>query len=78
MTHPLARVPFLGPLVDERFLDHRRRASSFAGIVTTILAIVLFEYRFFRYGTWDWALFAIVILFLVLKMSLFFWYRAHR
>lgn len=78
MTHPLARVPFLGPLVDERFLDHRRRASSFAGIVAAILALVLFEYRFWRYGVWDWDLCAVVVVFVVLKMSMFFWYRRNR
>ena len=78
MTHPLARVPILGQFVDERFLDHRRRASSFAGIVTAVLAVMLWEYRFLRYGIWDWDLFAIVMVFLVLKMTLFFWYRAHR
>jgi hypothetical protein len=78
LTHPLARVPFLGPLVDERFLDHRRRASSFAGIVAAILALVLFEYRFWRYGIWDWDLCAVVVVFVVLKMSMFFWYRRNR
>ncbi|HWE87742.1 MAG TPA: hypothetical protein VG267_22555 [Terracidiphilus sp.] len=77
MTHPLARIPFLGPLVDERFLDHRRRASSFAGIVAALVAIALLKYRFFRYGIWDWGLFAVIMVFLVLKMGLFFWYRAH-
>jgi hypothetical protein len=77
VTHPLARIPFLGPLVDERFLDHRRRASSFAGIVAALVAIALLKYRFFRYGIWDWGLFAVIMVFLVLKMGLFFWYRAH-
>ena len=78
MTHPLARVPFLGQFVDERFLDHRRRASSFAGIVAAILALVLFEYRFWRYGVWDWDLCAVVVVFVVLKMTMFFWYRRNR
>ena len=78
MTHPLARVPFLGQFVDERFLDHRRRASSFAGIVAAIVALVLLEYRYFRYGIWDWDLYAVVIVFLLLKYTLFFWYRRNR
>lgn len=75
MTHPLTRVPILGPFVDERFLDHRRRASSFAGIVSAILAILLFEYRFFHDHVWDWYLFTVFMVFLVLKLSLFVWYR---
>ncbi len=77
MTHPLSRVPFLGTLVDERFLEHRRRATSFAGIVSVILAACLLEYRYFRYGAWEWDLFAVVVAFLVMKMSLFAWYRKH-
>jgi hypothetical protein len=75
VTHPLTRVPFLGQFVDERFLEHRRRASSVAGIVAAVLAVVLFEYRFLRYGVWSWELATVVIVFVVIKMGLFFWYR---
>jgi hypothetical protein len=78
LSHPLTRVPFLGQFVDERFLDHRRRASSFAGIVSAILAVVLLDYRFMRYGVWEWDLFTVLVVFLVLKLSMFFWYRSHR
>lgn len=76
MTHPLARLPFLGPFVDERFLDHRRRASSVAGIVSAILALVLFEYRLLRYDIWDWNLFTVGLVFVVLKLGLFLFYRS--
>jgi hypothetical protein len=75
VTHPLARVPFLGQFVDERFLEHRRRASSVAGIITAVLAAVVFEYRYLRYNVLSWDLAAVVFVFAVLKMSLFFWYR---
>jgi len=75
VSHPLTRVPFLGQFVDERFLEHRRRASSVAGITTAVLATVVFEYRLLRYGTFSWDLAAVVVAFAVLKMSLFFWYR---
>lgn len=51
MSHPLTRIPLFGPLVDEHFLDHRRRASSVAGFVTTIVTLALFEYRLIGYGT---------------------------
>ena len=77
MTHPLTRVPFLGQFVDERFLEHRRRSASAAGIITTVLALVVFEYRFLRYGIVSWDLAAVALVFLVIKMSLFFWYRFH-
>lgn len=76
MTHPvLSRVPVLGKFIDERFLDHRRRSTSMAGIFCAILAIVLFEYRLFFDHTWNWDLFALAIAFVVVKMSLFTWYR---
>ena len=76
MTHPLlSRIPVLGKFVDERFLDHRRRSTSVAGIFCAILAIVLFEYRFFFDHIWNWDLFTLAIAFVVVKMSLFTWYR---
>jgi hypothetical protein len=75
VSHPLSRVPFLGQFVDERFLDHRRRASSFAGIVTALLALCVFEYRLLRYHVWSWDLALVAVVFIVLKMSLFAWYR---
>ena len=73
--HFLAKVPILGKFVDERFLDHRRRSSSIAGIVAACLAVVLFEYRFFVDHFWSWDLLAIALTFVVLKMSLFSWFR---
>jgi len=76
VTHPiLSRIPLLGKLVDERFLEHRRRSSSLAGIVSAVLAICLFEYRFFFSHVWDWALFAVAVGFVAIKMTAFTWYR---
>jgi hypothetical protein len=76
MTHPiLSRIPVLGKFVDERFLEHRRRSSSMAGIVTTVLAVLLFDYRLLHDHFWSWDLLAIILTFVVIKMSLFTWYR---
>ena len=76
MTHPvLSRIPILSKFVDERFLDHRRRSTSVAGIAAAILAVLLFEYRFFFDHIWSWDLLAIALTFVVLKMSLFTWFR---
>lgn len=75
MSHPLTRVPFLGQFVDERFLEHRRRASSVAGIITALLAMALFEYRFMRYGVLSWDLAMVGLVFVAIKMGLFLWYR---
>lgn len=73
--HVLSRVPILGKFVDERFLDHRRRSSSIAGIATALLAIALFEFRLFHDNIWDWELLALALVFLIIKLSLFTWYR---
>ncbi len=75
--HILSRVPILGKLVDERFLDHRRRSSSAAGILTALLALVFFELRLLRGHVWDWDLFALVVVFVAVKLSLFTWYRCN-
>jgi hypothetical protein len=75
VSHPLTRVPFLGQFVDERYLEHRRIASSAAGIIAAVLAVVLFEYRYFRYGVLSWDLAAVAVVFVVIKVGLFLWYR---
>lgn len=75
MSHSLARLPLLGQFVDERFLEHRRRASSLAGIVTAVLAMLVFEYRLIRYHIWSWDLAFVALVFVLLKMCLFTWYR---
>lgn len=76
MTHPiLSRIPILNRFVDERFLEHRRRSSSIAGILAAILAVVLFELRFFLDHIWSWDLLAVALTFIVVKMSLFTWFR---
>lgn len=76
MTHPiLSKIPILRKLVDERFLEHRRSSSSVAGIASACLAACLFEYRFFFNHVWSWDLLSIAVVFVVIKMSMFTWYR---
>jgi hypothetical protein len=76
VTHPvLSRIPILGKLVDERFLEHRRRSSSLAGIIGACLAICLWYYRLVFNHFWSWDLFAVAITIVAVKMCLFAWYR---
>jgi hypothetical protein len=76
MKHPiLSRIPFLRQLVDERFLEHRRRASSTAGFVTVFVAYSLFLYRWLVDRELSWDLLAVLLVFAVVKTTLFFWYR---
>jgi hypothetical protein len=73
--HILSKVPILGKFVDERFLEHRRRSTSLAGIAACLVAIVLFDYRVFHDHIWNWDLLAVAISMVVVKMALMLWYR---
>jgi len=74
-AHILSKVPLLGKLVDERFLEHRRRSTSLAGIIACLVAISLFEYRFFVNHIWSWDLLSVALTMVVVKLSLMIWYR---
>jgi protein-S-isoprenylcysteine O-methyltransferase Ste14 len=68
------RVPFLGWMVDERFLNRRLRASSLGGIAAAEVAILLFAYRYFHDHLWRWDLIAVAATFLGVKLAMMAWY----
>ena len=68
-------LPVIGSLIDERFLRHRLRSSSTAGIACAELALIIFFYRFYTRHVWSWDLVAVFMTFLVVKYALFIWYR---
>jgi hypothetical protein len=68
------RIPFLGRAFDERFLDRRRRSTSLGGIIGCIVAVVLFEYRFFVNHRWSWDLLAVALTIVGVKMTMMAWY----
>jgi hypothetical protein len=61
-------------LIDERFLAHRRRSTSTAGIASVLVAWSVFVYRFYVDRIWSWELFAVVVTFVVFKLALMTWY----
>jgi hypothetical protein len=65
----------LPEFVDERFLQHRRRASSNAGIACAVVALLLFAFRFYHDHVVSRDLVAVFASFLIIKYILFFWYR---
>jgi hypothetical protein len=65
----------LPEFVDERFLDHRRRATSVAGVACAILAIGLAFFRWYHDRVVSRDLVAVAATFIVVKYALFFWYR---
>lgn len=73
--HLLSRVPVLGKFVDERFLEHRRRSTSMAGIIGGCLAICLWYYHFVFDHVWNWDLFAVAFTIVGVKVAMMLWYR---
>jgi hypothetical protein len=74
MNNPILSRLF-GSWVDERFLNHRLRSSSLAGIIGGLTAIGLFEYRYFVNHFWSWDLLAVAATFVTVKMAAMAWYR---
>lgn len=65
----------LPAFVDERFLKHRLRATSNAGITCAVVALLLFMYRYYHDHVFRIELLAIGLLFVVVKYSFLLWYR---
>jgi hypothetical protein len=67
-------VSWIKRFVDERFLAHRLRSTSRAGVATALVAGLLFEYRLIVTGVVSWDLFAVTLTFVVIKLGLMLWY----
>lgn len=61
-------------MVDERFLDRRRRSTSLAGIISAVLAVCLFEWRYFVNHVLRWDLLAIALTFVGIKLAVMLFY----
>ncbi len=68
------RLPLIGRVVDERFLNHRLRSTSLAGIIGALVALGLFAYRYYGTGVWSWDLFTVATTFVVVKITVLIWY----
>ena len=67
-------MSILSRVVDERFLTHRRRSTSAAGVIGGALAASLFAYRYYADHVWSWDLLAVSLTVVVVKLSLMTWY----
>jgi hypothetical protein len=67
-------VSILSRIFDERFLVHRLRSTSTAGITVAAGSLVLFEYRFVVDHVLDWDLLGVGCAFVVVKLLLMVWY----
>ncbi|HUH61686.1 MAG TPA: hypothetical protein VLZ50_01765 [Terracidiphilus sp.] len=68
-------LSILGRMVDERFLNHRLRSTSLAGIVGGVLASLLFAYRVWFSHVWSWDLLAVALTIVGVKLSAMVWFR---
>jgi hypothetical protein len=66
-------MSFLSRVLDERFLAHRRRSTSIAGIAGGLVALGLFAWRFYAQHVWSWDLFAVVATIVVVKVAVMAW-----
>ena len=70
-------MPEIGNAIDERFLVHRLRSTSVAGVTGGVVAMALFAYRYYTHRVWSWDLLAVGLTMAVVKWSLMLWYRFH-
>ena len=68
-------VPIVGRVIDERFLTHRLRSTSVAGVTGGVLAIGLFAYRYYIDDIWSWDLLAVGVTIVVVKLAVMIWYH---
>jgi uncharacterized membrane protein YhhN len=70
----LRKVPIIGKLVDERFMNHRLRAQRAAGLAGFIVADLLFGYRYFVNHVRSWDLLTVVLTVAGIYFVLIAWY----
>ena len=65
----------LPSFVDERFLTHRLRSTSRAGMAAALAAGGLFLYRHFHDHVWNYDLLAVLLTMVLVKFAVLAWYR---
>lgn len=66
---------FFRQVLDERLREHRRRSTAIAGIVSCLLAVLLFEYFLIFEGNWRWDLLSIGLAFVAVKLGMRLYYH---
>ena len=65
----------LGINIDERFLDHRRRSTSFAAMAGALVSGGVFEYRLIREHHIAWELLSVLLAMIVVKFCAMAWFH---
>ncbi len=66
-------IPFRKP--DERFLTHRLKSTSIAGVSGGLVAVGIWAYRYYVDDIWSWDLFAVVVTMAAIKLAAMAWFR---
>jgi hypothetical protein len=73
------KLPFLGSIpnriIDERFLDHRRRSSTFALMAGALVSGGLAEYHLLRQHRIDWELVFVLLAMVLVKLAAMAWFH---
>ena len=69
------KLPIIGSTIDERFLAHRLRSTSLAGMAAAIVTAVLFFRDLLVLDVIRWDLFAIIATAAVVKLAVLAWYH---
>lgn len=73
------KLPLIGQIpnrvLDERFLDRRRRSSTFALMAGAVVACSFFEYEVVRYHHIDWELFSVLVAMVTVKLGAMAWFH---
>ncbi len=73
------KLPLIGQIpnrvIDERFLDRRRRSSTYAVMAGALVSGGFFEYELLRHHRIDWELFAVLASMVVVKLGAMAWFH---
>jgi len=62
-------------MLDERYLTHRLRSTSHAGVACALMVIGWFTYEYYVNGTFRADLMSIAAITAAIKVTLMIWYR---
>lgn len=73
------KLPLIGAIpnriIDERFLEHRRRSSTFALMAGALVSGGLAEFHLIHDHRIDWGLFSVLMAMVLVKLSAMAWFR---
>jgi len=73
------KLPLIGQIpnrvIDERFLDRRRRSSTYAVMAGALVSGGLAEYELIRHHRIDWELFSVLFAMVLVKLGAMAWFH---